>query len=965
MRFTSRLPAIARATPSAAALLLAALAAACSGGGGGSPAPQPLKVTGSVSGSAAAGVTVTLTGARSATTTTDAWGRYAFTDLVPGTYAVTPAMAGHVFSPVSRAATLTVAGIAGQGFTATAVAGPTRTISGTVSGASSAGVTVTLGGQGSGATITAADGSYAFAGVADGSYTVRPSRSGSAFAPPALSATVIGADLAGQDFAQGAAHAISGTIAGPSPSGVALTLGGAGTGSTFSDASGRYAFANLPDGTYTVAPSRTGFAFGPPAVTVTLAGADASGLDFAEVGAYGISGTVAGAGTRSVTMKLSGDAAATVGTDASGAFAFTGVPPGRYTVTPSLPGWAFSPASLAVPVGLSPVTGQGFAGMAVPVALHGISGTVSGVAKGGVLISLSGTASGYAVTASAYTDRTGGFAFPGLADGSYTLTPSGSGYAYTPASLPVVLSGADAGGRSFTSAITPTTLSGTVTYAGTRIGPVFVTVLQNSVPGTGYTAGTRLTGPGSFAIRGLQYPGRVTVMAWMDTLGIGRFNAAADPYAWANVSLTPPSTSGFTIALADPAPLAPAPPASVRAFSATGATAVTFQPPVTAEGFEAAERYTLYWSDDPSTPVGPGNARGSFTVPAGSGRARIAAVTPATFPGSPPLWFAATATAQGAESAPTAASPSPLPISPPGGDRRISGRVTFPPSATARLVVTAIDPFEPAVVYSAEVADATASPRSYAIAVPSGRYVLRAYLDEGDDGLLGPNDPSLADAPQTSMIVDVGGADATGRDLALPTARAVAKVTSYQRVGLAPQLRFDVSSNLGTPVTATVTSGPNVRVPYDLGVSNALASQLTHFSQYYQLNAQRPSAGDAYEIVVAYADGSAETLTASLRQVLAAAPTPVAPAGAAPSLTPTFAWTPPSPAPSGPYAYVVFVQSAAGVYVTPWLPSSQTSWTYGGPPLAPATTYSWYVEAVDADGDVAVSAYPPLRFTTP
>jgi hypothetical protein len=55
-----------------------------------------------VLGAVTEGVTVTLSGAGSATTTTDATGFHAFTDLSGGNYTVTPSRTGYAFLPASR-----------------------------------------------------------------------------------------------------------------------------------------------------------------------------------------------------------------------------------------------------------------------------------------------------------------------------------------------------------------------------------------------------------------------------------------------------------------------------------------------------------------------------------------------------------------------------------------------------------------------------------------------------------------------------------------------------------------------------------------------------------------------------------------------------------------------------------------------------------------------------------------------
>src|SRR5471032_609320 len=57
-----------------------------------------------------------------------------------------------------------------------------------------------------------------------------------------------------------------------------------------------------------------------------------------------------------------------------------------------------------------------------------ISGTVNGASS--VAVTLSGSAAG-----TANTDSNGDFAFPAVADGSYTLAPHKTGYAFTPVRL--------------------------------------------------------------------------------------------------------------------------------------------------------------------------------------------------------------------------------------------------------------------------------------------------------------------------------------------------------------------------------------------------------------------------------------------------------------------------------------------------------------------------------------------------
>lgn len=87
---------------------------------------------------------------------------------------------------------------------------------------------------------------------------------------------------------------------------------------------------------------------------------------------YSVSGTVNLAdapvtGLQGVSLDLSpGGYPGT--TDAGGAFSIAAVPNGDYTLTPTLAGWSFSPADLAVQVSGSDVTGRDFTAFAPPVA---------------------------------------------------------------------------------------------------------------------------------------------------------------------------------------------------------------------------------------------------------------------------------------------------------------------------------------------------------------------------------------------------------------------------------------------------------------------------------------------------------------------------------------------------------------------------------------------------------------------
>ena len=142
-----------------------------------------------------------------------------------------------------------------------------------------------------------------------------------------------------------------------------MSLSGAVSKTTTTNASGDYTFTIVGNGSYTVTPSRAGYAFSPVNRSVTVNGAEVTGQDFTGA-TYSISGkvTAGGAPLSGVSMSLSGTASKATTTNASGDYTFTIVGNGNYTVTPSKTGYTFSPVNLSVIVSGAVVTGQDFAG---------------------------------------------------------------------------------------------------------------------------------------------------------------------------------------------------------------------------------------------------------------------------------------------------------------------------------------------------------------------------------------------------------------------------------------------------------------------------------------------------------------------------------------------------------------------------------------------------------------------------
>lgn len=538
------------------------------------PVQQTYTISGTISNGASA--TVTLSGAASRSTTANSSGAYSFTGLVNGSYTVTPSRSGYSMSPASQAVAINNAN-ATANFTASQ---QTYTISGTISNGS--GATVALSGAASRTATANSSGAYSFTGLVNGNYTVTPTRSGYTMSPtsravavnsanatanftatqqqvgqvtlsmgtasgapgavvnanltlaisgsaqpiglqwrltpgtgissvtftPSAAVTAAGksiqcspnggsidcvlygmnstaltagtvataavtisssasASTAALDLSATVAsssagtpisstetdgavtitapsnttYTISGTITGGASS--TVTLSGAASRTTTANSSGVYSFTGLANGSYTVTPSRAGFTFTPSSRPVAISGANQTANFTATQQTWGISGVVSGG---NATLALSGPVNLTTTTDANGNYSFSGLINGSYTLTPTRTGYSFTPTSRSLTINSANQTGINFTSAQQS---WSISGTITN--GGNATVALSGAAS-RSVTA----DSSGNYAFTGVANGTYTVTPTLANRTMTPASRSVTVNGANATGTNFTASTTST-----------------------------------------------------------------------------------------------------------------------------------------------------------------------------------------------------------------------------------------------------------------------------------------------------------------------------------------------------------------------------------------------------------------------------------------------------------------------------------------------------------------------------
>lgn len=161
---------------------------------------------------------------------------------------------------------------------------PTYSISGTVYGASVAGVTISLAGVATASTTTDASGNYTFTGLAAGSYTVIPAKTGYTFTPSSRNVTVSDENESNINFTSAVnetpTYTISGTVSGAVQSGVTITLTGTGSSTTTTDASGNYTFTGATNGNYSLTASKTGYSFTPTSISAIVNNANVTGKNF-------------------------------------------------------------------------------------------------------------------------------------------------------------------------------------------------------------------------------------------------------------------------------------------------------------------------------------------------------------------------------------------------------------------------------------------------------------------------------------------------------------------------------------------------------------------------------------------------------------------------------------------------------------------------------------------------------------
>ena len=207
-----------------------------------------------------------------------------------------------------------------------------------------------------------------------------------------------------------------------------------------------------------------------------------------------------------------------------------------------------------------------------PTPTYSISGSINPAAAGnGALVTLTGP-----VGATASADAAGAFAFAGLPNGSYTVTPAKNGYAYAPSSQNVTINGASVSGVNFT---------GTATASGIQLVQTAVNGSESSKTNLSATFTATVTAGNTLIVTGTaaRPAGTLTISDTQGNTYLPVMGPANDPaqdvnaYIWyvpnvrggaTTITITPTSSRALEIHASEWSGIAPVSPVDQTVWAA-------------------------------------------------------------------------------------------------------------------------------------------------------------------------------------------------------------------------------------------------------------------------------------------------------------------------------------------------------------------------------------------------------------
>ncbi len=563
------------------------------------------------------------------------------------------------------------------------------------------------------------------------------------------------------------------------------------------------------------------------------------------------------------------------------------------------------------------------------------------------------------------TDGSGNFSLLGIPDGSYVVSPSFTGSGVTsvfyPASQNISVNGNDAF-VNFQAAL-GYTVSGTVSYAGSKTGTIYITLQPNNSGCNGTSNGTSISSTtlasgGNFTISGV-CPGTYSLSAWMDRIGLGVPNGS-DPYSTNSPSVTVPTSTNPVITITDqPNPFDSISGPAFKGISPmSGGVLLQMSPVTNSKGVEMPPRYQIQWSTDSTFATGVNHttvlATGGNQPYILNSRTGLLGLTDGA-----QLYFQIRGESIDGTTAKTlwTVTPTPVPIgaATPTNPVTVQGNVNYTGPATTGPLYTGCFDQNTGTVYG-ESFDSAPFPQPYSVAVTGGtNCYMFGIIDNNNDSAIDPGDVSNTDGNGGSLIVT--GTGPITNDINLPNTNSVASITTshsqWQNNGVTGDnysINFDLRGSMKLPVAVQLVSGPNVLVPMDIAPQqNSKGGQ---FQLWSNIGGARPTLGDIYGFKTTYSDGSIETVNATVTTVLDAfaknltVDTTTSPATAT---MPTFKWAAPDNPPTG-YTYQFRIDGPNG---TVWQVPSNNSNVNGLD--SSVTSLVWGVDPTDGNNKPTMS----------
>lgn len=598
------------------------------------------------------------------------------------------------------------------------------------------------------------------------------------------------------------------------------------------------------------------------------------------------------------------------------------------------------------------------------------------------------------------TDSNGNYTFTGIPNGDYSIVPSVAGAnppssTFFPTAQSITVNNADLTGKFFNVTL-GYTLSGTVNYSGSKTGQVYLLVFGNcgntAVAGTSITQ-TTLTSGGAYTIRGVP-PGTWTLKADMDNLGYGQPNQV-NPFAKnSSVVVTNANVTVPALTLADPTTALPSVGPSFDAVIPTDqGVIIPFKAISNSSNsfIELVTSYQIQWSTDST--FASGNS--TITLPAvGTNGTNVWILNNSTagisgsFTNGTRYYFRARGILGGSQTVWTVyggGTPTGVTIGQPSGAgyNTVTGTVYIPstvtPATGAQLYVGY---YSNGGIYAARIPNPTnaVGGNAFTAYVPNGTYQFFGILDQNNDGVVAVGDVTNTGLKNMPSVTVSG--PLSGQSLTLPDYNSVARVTTHYNRNTSPSgtganynINIDLRAANKLPVSATLTAGPHLIHPVDMGLCLDCGNSQFQYSQ--TIGGLVPVVNDTYSFLVTYNDGTSETVTGKVTAVLTASQlaTNLAPTGtSSASLTPTFTWTYPANPANYIYQFQLsdnsgntlwqipgnnsdtdgFTNSAVTQIVWGTDPTGDSSNTPSVSTLTNSVQYNWQIQTQDADGNSAV-----------